>query len=221
MISGVRIMADIGSDHGYLPVRLLYENKIERAIITDIGELPLKTAKSNACSGLCEHLCSFRLGDGLKPLKPREAECIVIAGMGGNLISNILKDGEDVAKSAEFLILQAMQHTTNLREFLNNNSYKIMEERVVYDSGKYYEIIKVVSGEQRKFTKLELEIGYAMVKDDVYYDFLNKKSEQFKKIINSRQKSKTMIEVDEYKKVLLGIESEVLEKEDAGSCGFR
>ncbi len=215
MVSGVKVMADIGSDHAYLPITLLRENQIERAIITDVAKNPIQIARQNVAENLLEDFCSIRMGSGLAPLKVGEAGAIVIAGMGGNLISDILKDGAEVAKKADFLVLQAMQHTTHLREFLNTNSYKIIEERVVFDSGKYYEIIKVLSGEQRRFSKLELEIGHAMVKDDIYFDFLDKKSKQYKKIIEARKNSKSNADLDEYKEVLAGIATEVLEKTNA------
>ncbi len=202
-------MADIGSDHAYLPISLLAQNKIERAIITDIASSPLNNAKKNVHEFMYDNFCSFRLGQGLAPLKPKEADCIVIAGMGGQLISEILLSGEDRAKQADFLILQPMQHTKDLREFLNTNHYSIEEERVVYDHGKYYEIIKARSGEQRRFTKLELEIGYAMRNDKTYFEFLDKKSKQYKMIIESRKKSKNNINAEEYENLLSEINNKI------------
>lgn len=219
MAKGVRVLADIGSDHAYLPIALLQEKKIQRAIITDVAKGPVQSAKQHIeQSGLSE-LCSVRMGDGLSPLKPGEASCLVIAGMGGLLIADILQRGAEVAKSAETLILQPMQHAVRLREFLNINYYKIVEERVVYDAGKYYEVIKVINGEQRRFNKIELEIGYAMIKNEVYFDFLNQKSEKVKQIIAFRKSSRTEQNVEEYEEVLDGIRKELLEKKDVRSGG--
>lgn len=212
MVSGVRVMADIGSDHAYLPICLLKENKIQRAIVTDIARLPLESAKRNIAEAGLSEFCSVRLGAGFSPLRPGEASCIVVAGMGGNLISEILKEGSSIAKSADYLILQAMQHTAQLRTFLNNNHYRIIEERVVFDAAKYYEIIKIANGEQRRFNKIELEIGFAMVKDKVYFDFLDRKSRQIEKIMNARKMSKSDQDLEEYRILLEGIEKKRFEE---------
>lgn len=90
---------------------------------------------------------------------------------------------------------------------------------MVYDAGKYYEVIKVINGEQRRFNKIELEIGYAMIKNEVYFDFLNQKSEKVKQIIAFRKSSRTEQNVEEYEEVLDGIRKELLEKKDVRSGG--
>lgn len=220
MVKGVRVLADIGSDHAYLPIALLQEKKIQRAIITDVAKGPIQSAKQTVEQSGLEEFCSVRMGDGLSPVKPGEASCLVIAGMGGILISEILQRGAEVARSAESLILQPMQHAVRLRDFLNTNYYKIVEERVVYDAGKYYEVIKVINGEQRRFNKIELEIGYAMVKNEVYFDFLNRKSEKMKQIIAFRRNSESRQNIEEYEEVLDGIRKEFLEKNHVRSGGI-
>ena len=83
-------LADIGTDHGYIPIDLLLDGRISAAIATDIGALPLDHARRTArCCGLTEGI-DFRLGDGLAPLAPGEADVIVIAGMGGDSVAAIL-----------------------------------------------------------------------------------------------------------------------------------
>ncbi len=206
MISGIRVLADVGSDHAYLPIKLLSEARIERAIVTDIAMAPLEVGRKNVIEAGYDHLCSFRLGDGLEPLKVGEASCIVIAGMGGNMINKILSDFPDKAKMADYLILQPMQHRAELREFLNKNSYKIIEERVVSDNGKYYEIIKACEGSQRKFSKPELEIGYAMKRDIVFKEFLEHKKKQINLIIEGRSKSEAHFDNSVYNEILNAID---------------
>lgn len=202
MISGIRVLADIGSDHAYLPITLLTEGKIERAIVTDIAMFPLEVGRQNIINSGYEHLCSLRLGNGLEPLKAGEADCIVIAGMGGNMLINILSSYPEIAKRAKYLLLQPMQHRSELRAFLNQNGYKIIEERVVNEKGKYYEIIKACDGIQREFSRSELEIGFAMKKDSVFKNFLEHKKNEINQIIKGRNLSKTEFNNKEYEEIL-------------------
>lgn len=189
MVEPCRVLADIGSDHAYLAIGLLKEGRIERAIVTDVAEAPLRSAKENIMEAGYEHLCSIRLGDGLNPLSAGEAETIVIAGMGGNMIIKILCENPHIARMAESLILQPMQHKRELREYLNSSGYMIVSERVVRENGKFYEIIKARDGSQRRFTNIELEFGFAMRKDKDYSSYIKARCDEYNRIINERKKS--------------------------------
>lgn len=189
MVDPCRVLADIGSDHAYLAIGLLQEGRIERAIVTDVAEAPLRSAKQNIIEAGYEHLCSIRLGDGLNPLSAGEAETIVIAGMGGNMIIKILCENPHIARMAESLILQPMQHKRELRAYLNSNGYTIVSERVVRENGKFYEIMKARDGSQRSFTNIELEFGFAMLKDKDYSSYIKARRDEYRRIINERKKS--------------------------------
>lgn len=197
MVEPCRVLADIGSDHAYLAIALLREGRIERAIVTDVAEAPLNSAKNNIIEAGYEHLCSIRLGDGLNTLKQGEADTIVIAGMGGNMIIKILCENPHIARCAESIILQPMQHKRELREYLNTNAYSIISERVVSENGKFYEIIKAKDGSQRRFTNVELEFGFAMLKDSTYNNYVRNKQNEYIRIIDERKKSGKNFDNDE------------------------
>lgn len=111
-------LADVGTDHGYIPIYLLQQKKIPAAIAMDINEGPLERAKEHiALYGLQAYI-QTRLSDGVAALKPGEVEAVLIAGMGGGLIMHILKDGEKVCQSAKELILQPQSEIERVREFL-------------------------------------------------------------------------------------------------------
>lgn len=207
MVSGVRVLADIGSDHAYLPIKLLEEARIERAIVTDVAMAPLEIARCNIKKSGYLHLCALRHGDGLHTIKVGEADCIVVAGMGGHMISKILEEGAEQARRAEYLILQPMQNRVELRDYLNKHSYTIVEERVVVENGKYYEIIKAVDGEQRLLSRLELEIGFAMRINRDYASFLNYKKSYLKNLMSAREESKIPLDNSEYQVLLDEIEN--------------
>lgn len=136
-------LADVGTDHGYIPIYLLQQEKIPSAIAMDINEGPLERAKEHiALYGLQAYI-QTRLSDGVAALKPGEVEAVLIAGMGGGLIMHILKDGEKVCQSAKELILQPQSEIERVREFLREKGYTILAEDMVYEDGKFYPMMKV------------------------------------------------------------------------------
>ena len=136
-------LADVGTDHGYIPIYLLQQKKIPAAIAMDINEGPLERAKEHiALYGLQAYI-QTRLSDGVVALKPGEVEAVLIAGMGGGLVMHILKDGEKVCQSAKELILQPQSEIERVREFLREEGYTILAEDMVYEDGKFYPMMKV------------------------------------------------------------------------------
>ena len=138
MVPENKCTADIGTDHGFVPVSLVREGIAERAIASDVGKGPLMRAETRIRrAGLSERI-ECRLGDGLSVLSPGETEVIVIAGMGGMLMVRILSDGLDVAKSARTLILSPHRDAYELRKFLMEQGFQITQETMVKEDGKYY-----------------------------------------------------------------------------------
>lgn len=136
-------LADVGTDHGYIPIYLLQQKKIPAAIAMDINEGPLERAKEHiALYGLQAYI-QTRLSDGVAALKPGEVEAVLIAGMGGGLVMHILKDGEKICQSAKELILQPQSEIEHVREFLREEGYTILAEDMVYEDGKFYPMMKV------------------------------------------------------------------------------
>ena len=128
-------LADVGTDHGYIPIYLLQQKKIPAAIAMDINEGPLERAKEHiALYGLQAYI-QTRLSDGV--------EAVLIAGMGGGLVMHILKNGEKVCQSAKELILQPQSEIENVREFLREEGYAILAEDMVLEDGKFYPMMKV------------------------------------------------------------------------------
>lgn len=152
-------LADVGTDHGYIPIYLLQQKKIPSAIAMDINEGPLERAKEHiALYGLQAYI-QTRLSDGVAALKPGEVEAVLIAGMGGGLIMHILKDGEKVCQSAKELILQPQSEIERVREFLREEGYAILAEDMVLEDGKFYPMMKVqYQGESENEQKASEEL---------------------------------------------------------------
>lgn len=143
LVSENVILADVGTDHGYLPIYLLQTGRIGKAYAMDIGEGPLLRAKEHveAC-GLGEYI-TLRRSDGVTALAPGEADSILIAGMGGGVTLHILTEGEAVISAAKELILQPQSEIFKVREYLYQKGYRIDREDMVCEEGKYYPMMHV------------------------------------------------------------------------------
>ena len=140
------IMADIGTDHAYIPVFLVKNGTVKRAIASDIAKGPAKRAENNIkAHGLSDKI-TVVVGNGLSKIE--KADVFVIAGMGGNMVCDILKDSGEKAKSADCIVLQPMTCLYDVRKFLCENGYKIIFEDLAQEDDKIYNILKVKAGEQ-------------------------------------------------------------------------
>jgi tRNA (adenine22-N1)-methyltransferase len=144
LVGEKNVLADVGTDHGYVPIYLIQTQKIESAIAMDINAGPLERAAEHiACAGLGDRI-ETRLSDGVACLRCGEADSILIAGMGGALIMRIIADGEPVIRSAKELILQPQSQISIVRRYLYENGYRTAEEDIVFEDGKYYPMMRVI-----------------------------------------------------------------------------
>ena len=160
MVTAGNCLADVGTDHGYVPI-YLYERKIiPHAIAMDINKGPLERAALHIAESGMKEAIETRLSDGLTALKPGEADSVVIAGMGGPLIIRILSAHPEVTESLKELILQPQSEISEVRIWLYEQGYEIVEEHMVFEDGKYYPMFKAVKNpEAEKLTDLEYKYG--------------------------------------------------------------
>lgn len=138
-------LADIGTDHAYLPAFLILNGRIDRAIATDIRPGPLDHARRTAAEyGLIDRL-DFRLCDGLAGVAPEECDTITIAGMGGETIAGILSQAP-WAREGKRLILQPQSTQPALRRFLAQNGWNIRSEYIAREGGRWYPILLAEGG---------------------------------------------------------------------------
>lgn len=154
-----RCAADIGTDHGYLAAQLVCSGRCPACIATDIHAQPLERARSyfeaRGISG-----AQTRLGPGLAVLSPGECDVIIVAGMGGYAIRDMLKADPAVAQGASRLLLQPMNNTALVRRFLAEHQFLIEDEWIAEEEGKFYEIIGAAPGEMTLCEPLDAVIGY-------------------------------------------------------------
>lgn len=132
------VLVDVGTDHAYLPVWLVQNGIIKRAIACDIGEKPLKKAYDTVKRhGLLDRI-SLRLSDGLDAISPDEADEFVFAGMGGTLISKLIMRAPWLKNKEKHLILQPQTRAEELRQMLTENGFEILGERAVFEGKRVY-----------------------------------------------------------------------------------
>lgn len=151
--------ADIGTDHGYLPVYMAQSAYKGNIFASDIREKPLSRAVSSAREAGVEARISFILCDGLDGCPPEEIDTIVIAGMGGDTICSILDRAEWCMSPRYLLLLQPMKKPEILRYWLTNNEFGICGEYIVEDAGFRYQLIAARFGESTPLTDAELFTG--------------------------------------------------------------
>lgn len=153
-------VADIGTDHGYIPIYLVKEGICKKAIASDINKGPIEKAKVNVAFEGVSDKVKCLLGPGLNPLKVGEVNGVILAGMGGNLTRDILLADMDKIKKYDFIILQPAQNPEVLREFLYKNDYEIIDEDLIKDEGRFYELFKVKYNENSEKLVFEDELEY-------------------------------------------------------------
>lgn len=202
------VIADIGTDHAYIPIRLLQEGKIKSAIASDKNIGPINSAKKNVDKYGFSKKIDLRVGDGLETIKENEADTIIIAGMGGKLILDIIKKDIDKALLST-LVLQPMNAQYELRKFLVNNGFKIEKEELAIEGFKVYNILIAKKG---KDLIKQNELSYHLPDElysHKYFNFLKeKKIREFKKIANGKKNSNDIDkeQISYYENLLFEIE---------------
>lgn len=178
MVPECNILSDIGTDHAYIPIYMVKNEKCRKAIACDIGEGPVAVANRNIRQHGMEHRIETRLGSGFKPICEDELDVCVIAGMGGVLIREILTEDLIKAKKANTLIIQPMNCIELVREWLYLNGFEIYDEGLINEGFRIYNVIVV------RWT------GKILQKEQVYYyigeKLIEKKDPLLKKYINRR-----------------------------------
>ncbi len=142
-------VADIGTDHAYLPVYLVQKGICPCAVAADLRSGPLANARQAVEDADLTDKIQLRLSDGLEKLEPDEVDDVVIAGMGGILIAQLLENAPWLKNEAKHLVLQPMSHPEQLRLFLMENGYEILQEDICRDSGKTYCVISAAYSAQK------------------------------------------------------------------------
>ncbi|WP_253293826.1 class I SAM-dependent methyltransferase [Falcatimonas sp. MSJ-15] len=177
-------VADIGTDHGYIPIYLTVNNICKKAYAMDVRKGPLEHAKANIeRMGLSDRI-EARLSDGLSKLQSGEADTVVISGMGGHLTTEILEAGKDALESVEELVLCPHADVDVVRHYLHDNNYMIEKETMLIDEGKFYNIIKAHRGSEVYDREVYYQYGKKLLEqqDSVLKEFLDIERDKYLRV---------------------------------------
>ena len=182
-------LADVGTDHGYLPVYLLQRRYIRGAVAADIGAEPLaharRTAEAYGVTGI-----DFRLCDGLRDIAPDEVDTVVIAGMGGETIITILEGAAWTKDGAHTLLLQPMTKAADLRYWLAVNGYRFTAERLIWDKNYLYPVLRVTGGgTPQALTERQALTGVALDNDPLYREYLTQQADKLRRTAEGLRRS--------------------------------
>lgn len=199
---------DVGCDHALLDIYLALNRNNVKLIASDINENPLKIAKENIKKYNLEDEITLEKADGVSKIND-EVDTVVIAGMGTSTINDIINNDLEKLKNVKKIIISSHTSSFELRENMNKKGFKIIDEAVVFDKGKYYEII-VYSNGYEKLSKLDMKYGpiISKRKDEITKAYFNERYlkliEIYKKIPNGAEKLKDDLnkKIKEIKKFL-------------------
>lgn len=204
VIPGHRI-ADVGTDHGYIPIYLVKNGLCPNAYAMDINEGPLARAKEHIEKEGLSGKIETRRSDGLKELRPEEVDTIIIAGMGGELICRILQQSVHFLTQGKELILQPQSEWFKVRHYLHKHGYHIKQEWFLKEDGKYYVIMKAVPVQDKRMEKYPSAFMYAYgkclldEKNPVLIEYLKNELEKKQRILRHMdiQEKENMSETEE------------------------
>lgn len=192
MVEGYERIADIGTDHAYIPIWLAQTKKCHKIIATDIKVGPLQKAVKNVNKHHVSDKVELRLGNGITSIREGECDAFIIAGMGGVLIADILEESFETVKRAGAIIMQPVYTDEVLREYLHQKGFCIETEALVRDEGRIYVVIKAYyDGVQRKDKLLYYHIGRSLFEneDPLLEAYLERRIRIQTKIVQGMEKS--------------------------------
>lgn len=168
---GSRI-ADVGTDHAYLPIALVQQKIIPKALAMDVRPGPLECAKAHIQAAGLEAQIIPRLSDGVKELEPGEADSVVMAGMGGLLVIRILEQVIQQSLNLQELVLEPQSDIEKVRHFLREQEWCIDKEALVLEDGKYYPVLHVIPAKNAPSLPVELQTWLQNLEKHIPYEEL-------------------------------------------------
>lgn len=179
------VVADIGCDHGFTSIYLVSQGKATGAIAMDIHEGPLKRAEEHVAEAGLQKQIELRLSDGTERLMPGEADTLLISGIGGALMEQILRANPAVTGQAEEMVLSPQSEVYRVRYCLHEMGFRIERENMVFDMGKYYVILRAVPGEEHYRKRIEYTYGKYLIEQRnlVFRQYMLKEKQRVDRIL--------------------------------------
>lgn len=198
------IVADIGSDHAYLPCYLVQNGIIQHAIAGEVAKGPYESAVKNVSKEGFEQQITVRLANGLSAIEDSDdVDTVTIAGMGGTLIATILTEGSNRLQNVKRIIAQPNIHAIAIREWAVKNEWRIIDERILKEDGKIYEIIVLERGNET-YSEIDLLTGPFLHKEQNTYfiEKWNRELAEWERILSVMENAENSVHTNEKKEQL-------------------
>ena len=185
------VVADIGSDHAYLPCFLIHTKKVKKAVAGEVAKGPFESAVKNVRREGFSEAITVRLADGLFAIEENDAvDTVTIAGMGGPLIATILESGKDRLTQVKRIITQPNIYSRAIREWAVSNGWEIVNEHILKEDGKIYEVIVMEKGKVA-YEELELMAGPLLLtsKTEAFIEKWESELLEWKRVLDSLEKT--------------------------------
>lgn len=202
MVKKCNVIADIGTDHGYIPIYLVKNGIAKRAVAADISPGSCKKAQLNIGISHLSDLIDVRCGNGLEVIeKGEKIDAIVIAGMGGLMTISVLESSKDTVEGAEQLVLQPQRDIDKVRRYLHSIGYKITDEKMIVESDKFYNIINAEKGNE-EYNDIEYLFGRKLIesKSSVLNEYVEREDNKILKVLENLE-NKEMKDSEAYIKM--------------------
>ncbi len=166
---------DVGTDHAMVPVWLVQSGRCEQVLATDIRSGPLKSARALLEKTGTSDRIRLMQTDGLAGIGPADGDTVILAGMGGETMVDILSAASWIREEGALLILEPQSKKADLRRFLRDNGYAVLTEQLVRDAGRIYPVLTARGGESRSYTETELHLGLLdqVARDPLFEEYLD------------------------------------------------
>lgn len=201
-------MADVGTDHGFLPMALWERGICEKIILTDVNEGPLEKATENIGKEASSIPLDLRLGNGLNPIQPGEVTTVVLAGMGGELMKDILSEDLEKTKSFQKIILQPRNGQAKLRFWLLQQGFQLVREELIPEGRQICEILQVLPPGENTLVRAEL-----LQLPEIYFELPDAKLVEKNPLIKDLVRKKIRIEEKIIEKITASTLSDAVTRE--------
>lgn len=204
MIQPCQCLCDIGTDHAHIPTDAVSRGVAVKAIASDVRKGPCEVAMKNIRQNGLEDKIEVRLGSGFATVQPGECDCAVIAGMGGNLMLDLFREGEAVLKSLKQLIVQPQNALERIRKYFYEEGYEIGQEQLVYDEGKFYTVFSVAyTGVRQEKERIYQYIGEYLIckQDPLLVPYLDKEIRRLSRILTQTEQEDARWLIAEYETI--------------------
>lgn len=182
-------VADVGTDHAYLPLHLAEIGQIVRAVAVDVNPGPFASARDAVLRASMADKIDVRLGNGLQVVTPNEVDVVVMAGMGGMTMIQIMEASPDVLETLSRLVLQPMVGMPQVRRWLQSNGWHIIDETIVQDEGRLYEVLAAEPGQMEASELLEIGPILWQQRHPLLADLLKQRLDSLCLVLSQMEKS--------------------------------